>query len=455
MPVSPIDYGRYGNQQMVQVFEEENRHALWLMVEKAVAKAQADLGMIPKDAAEDIIETADPEAVTLARALELEEITRHDVAALFEAIAEKCKGPGARWVHFGLTSNDVKDTALGLQLKTAYDVLLPQVDLLANALAKAAEETRGLVAIGRTHGQHAVPITYGLRFSVWLDEVMRHRERLLASSKTAAVGKISGATGSHAALGSIGLDLQKSVMKELGLDAPLATTQIIQRDRHAESILNLANLSASIEKIATDIRSLQRTEIGEVAEPFARGKQVGSSAMPHKRNPVTCEKVCGIARTIRSLAAPALENVISWEERDITHSSTERFIIPQAFILSDYIVREMTAIIEGLQIDTKAVEQNLHGSDESTLSEYILTQLTRAGLERPKAHAILRNLTTEAREQDISLTEAIRSDETTSEVFARADIDVDNYIRMIKKTSAVIVDATIRKFTRTIKSHKN
>jgi adenylosuccinate lyase len=445
MPVSPIDYGRYGNQQMVQIFEEEHRHALWLLVEKTVAKAQADLGMIPKYAAEDIIETANPEAVTLARALELEEMTRHDVAGLFEAIAEKCKESGARWVHFGLTSNDIKDTALGLQLKAAYGVLLPQVNLLARALATAAQKTKDILAIGRSHGQHAVPITYGLRFSVWLDEIMRHRTRLLASCKTAAVGKIAGATGSHAALGSIGLDLQRSVMGELGLSAPLATTQIVQRDRHAESVLNLANLAATIEKIATDIRNLQRTEIGEVSEPFAQGKQVGSSAMPHKRNPVTCEKICGIARTIRSLAAPALEDVVSWEERDISHSSTERFVIPQAFILTDYVVREMTAIISGIQLHTEAIERNLKGSNESTLSEYILTQLTRAGLERPKAHEILRGLTTKALRENISLIDAVSADEQTSEVFAHAEIDVEKYLQSIRHTSALIVDDTVRK----------
>lgn len=445
MPVSPIDYGRYGNPQMVQIFEDEHRHELWLMVEKTVAKAQAELGMIPKDAARDIMENANPETVTLARTLELEESTRHDVAALFEAIAEKCKGPGARWVHFGLTSNDIKDTALGLQLKAAYEVLLPQVDLFATALATAAQKTKEILAIGRSHGQHAVPITYGLRFSVWLDEIMRHRERLVASSKTAAVGKIAGATGSHAALGSVGIDLQRSVMKELGLSVPLATTQIIQRDRHAESVLNLANLAASVEKIATDIRSLQRTEIGEVSEPFAQGKQVGSSAMPHKRNPVTCEKVCGIARTIRSLAAPALEDVISWEERDISHSSTERFVIPQAFILTDYIVREMTAIISGLELHKEAIDRNLRGSNESTLSEYILTQLTRAGLERPKAHELLRELTTKALRENISLIEAVSADDQTSEVFARAEIDVEKYLQSIRDTSTLIVDATTRK----------
>jgi len=454
MPVNPIDYGRYGHPEMVELFEEKFRHDLWLEVERAVAKAQADLSMIPRDAAEDIMNSAVSEKVTLARTMEIESRTRHDVAALFEAIAEKCEGSGSRWVHFGLTSNDVKDTALGLQLKKACEILLFQLDLLSKVLMIKAEETKDLLAIGRSHGQHAVPITYGIRFSVWLDEVLRHRQRVLAAKDRIAIGKIAGATGSHAAIGSIGLELQQRVMQELELDAPIATTQIIQRDRHAEAILVLSNLAASLDKFATDLRTLQRTEIGETFEPFAGGKQIGSSAMPHKRNPVTCEKISGLARYIRSLAAPALENVISWEERDITHSSTERFVIPQAFILTDYIVREMTRVIEGLEIDSEAVERNLVGSNESTLSEYILTQLTKAGMERPKAHEILRKLNIQARDQNTSLSEIVRADEKTAAIFANANVDVMGYFESIKETSRKIVSAVIRKYKETIGTSK-
>ncbi|MDF1537505.1 MAG: adenylosuccinate lyase, partial [Candidatus Thorarchaeota archaeon] len=353
-------------------------------------------------------------------------------------------------VHFGLTSNDVKDTALALQLKSAYKILLPQVDLLLEALAVRANESADIVAVGRSHGQHAVPITYGLRFVVWLDEILRHRERLVEARKRAIVGKIAGATGSHAALGKVGLELQQKVMENLGLHAPIATTQIVQRDRLAESILTLANLAASIEKFATNVRNLQRTEIGEVFEPFAKGKQVGSSAMPHKRNPVSCEKICGIARYTRSLVAPALENVISWEERDITHSSTERFVVPQAFILVDYLVREMTRVIHGLEIDTTAVELNLTISNEAILSEYILTQLTKSGLERPKAHNILRNLSVKAREQDTTLLKLVKTDVKTKEVLKGTEIDIDKYFDSIRKTSKHIVEISVKKFRETV-----
>ncbi|TFH01860.1 MAG: adenylosuccinate lyase, partial [Candidatus Thorarchaeota archaeon] len=308
MPVSPIDYGRYGHPDMVTIFEEEYRHSLWLRIESAVSEVQAEMGLIPKEAAADIRKTAKPDIVTLERTMQIEERTRHDVVALFEAIAEKCEGSGSRWVHFGLTSNDIKDTALGLQLKAAFDVLIPQINLLCDSLLKRAKETQDLIAIGRSHGQHAVPITYGIRFTVWLEEIYRHKKRILSAKDSTGVGKISVATGSHAALGPSGFDIQKKVLKNLGLNVPIATTQIIQRDRLAEAITSLANLASTIDKIATDLRNLQRTEIAETYEPFAKGKQVGSSAMPHKRNPVTCEKLSGLARIVRSLVPPALEN---------------------------------------------------------------------------------------------------------------------------------------------------
>ncbi len=443
MPVCPIDYGRYGHRDMVRLFEEEYRHALWLRIEATVAEVQAELGIIPSEAAEDIIATARPEVVTLERTMEIEALRRHDVAALYEAIAEECQGPGRRWVHYGLTSNDVKDTALALQLRAAFDVLLPQVDALCDTLARRAEETVDLVAVGRSHGQHAVPITYGIRFAVWLDELRRHRLRLLEARHRAVVGKVAGATGSHAALGPVGLEMQDRVLTRLGLGVPIATTQIVQRDRHAEAVLTLANLAATLDKIATDIRSLQRTEIGEVAEPFARGEQVGSSAMPHKRNPVTCEKICGIARLIRSLATPALENVVSWEERDISHSSTERFVIPQSFILTDYIVREMTRVIEGLTIYTDRVAKNLEMTRGMIFSEYVVTALTQAGVERPVAHEILREVTARAEQEGVGLIDAAASHPRLRDIIKHLSLDTDNYYESIRAVSRTIVENAI------------
>jgi adenylosuccinate lyase len=451
MTISPIDYGRYGHPEMVDVFEEEQRHALWLSIEAAVAQVQAEMKLIPKEAALDIKKTAIPSIVTLERTMEIEKNTRHDVVALFEAIAEKCKGPGARWIHFGLTSNDIKDTALGLQLKGAFEVLLPQLDSLCNALLKRAKETQDLIAIGRSHGQHAVPITYGIRFSVWLDEMRRHKMRLLAARESVVVGKIAGATGSHAALGPQGIDLQKQVLQKLGLNEPIATTQIIQRDRLAETISALANLASSIDKIATDLRNLQRTEIAETSEPFVRDKQVGSSAMPHKQNPVICEKISGLARVVRSLVPPTLENVVSWEERDISHSSTERFVVPQAFILTDYQVRELARVIAGLEIHPEAVEKNLNFSNESILSEYVITLLTKAGLERPYAHERLRAFSTQARERNKGLLATIREDPELSEVLDKNKVNLSEYYNNIREVSRRIVRNAEDAFRETLK----
>jgi len=439
MPVSPIDYGRYGHPDMVTVFEEEHRHSLWLSIEAAVAEAQAAMNVIPKEAAADIRKTAKPDVVTLERTMEIEKRTRHDVVALFEAIAEKCEGPGARWIHYGLTSNDIKDTALGLQLKAAFDILIPQINILCESLIKKAKETQDLIAVGRSHGQHAVPITYGIRFTVWLEEFHRHKNRVLRAKESTGVGKISGATGSHAALGPSGFDIQKRVLENLGLNVPIATTQIVQRDRLAEAITSLANLASSIDKIATNLRNLQRTEIAETYEPFAKGKQVGSSAMPHKRNPVTCEKLSGLARIVRSLVPPALENVVSWEERDISHSSAERFIIPQAFVLTDYMVRELNHVIEGLTIDAKAVSKNLNLSNDSIMSEYVVTLLTKAGLERPKAHEKLRALSNSAQAAGTSLFDAVRKDSDLSGVIDMEQLQLEEYYNSIREVSRRIV----------------
>ncbi len=450
MPVSPIDYGRYGHPEMVEIFEEEYRHRLWLKIEAAVAKAQASEGLIPKEAAKDIEKTARPNIVTLARTMEIESKTRHDVVALYEAIAEKCEGSGARWVHFGLTSNDIKDTALGLQIKGAYDVLLPQLDVLCDTIIRRAEETKELITVGRSHGQHAVPITYGLRFAVWLDEMRRHKLRLRAARESAIVGKIAGATGSHAAMGQVGIKIQKEVLEELGLQVPIATTQIVQRDRLAEVVTTLANLSSSIDKIVTDLRNLQRSEIGETFEPFAKGKQVGSSAMPHKRNPVTCEKISGLARVVRSLVPPALENVVSWEERDITHSSTERFLIPQAFILSDYIVRELNRVLEGLVIDRDAIKRNLDLSNQSILSELIVTALTKEGFERPKAHEKVRAHSQVAIQSSKGLLDIVRADPDFTELVEKGGLDIEKYYDEIREVSKEIVKKAVFEYRKTL-----
>jgi adenylosuccinate lyase len=326
-----------------------------------------------------------------------------------------------------------------MQLKGAFEILIPQIEILSKTLLNRAKETEDLIAVGRSHGQHAVPITYGIRFAVWSEEIYRHKNRLIQAMESVSVGKISGATGSHAALGPQGFDIQKKVLTQLGLNVPVATTQIIQRDRIAEAITSLANLASSIDKIATNLRNLQRTEIAETYEPFAKGKQVGSSAMPHKRNPVTTEKLSGLARIVRSQVPPALENVVSWEERDISHSSAERFIIPQTFILTDYMIRELSRVIDGLTIDEEAVVKNLNLSKDSILSEYVVTLLTKVGLERPKAHEKLRALSSSAKAAETSLLDAVSKDEELTDILDVKQLKLEEYYNNIRETSRRIV----------------
>jgi adenylosuccinate lyase len=263
------------------------------------------------------------------------------------------------------------------------------------------------------------------------------------------VGKVAGATGSHAALGPQGIEMQRMVLTDLGLGLPIASTQIIQRDRIAESVMALANLASSIDKIATDLRNLQRTEIGETLEPFSKGKQVGSSAMPHKQNPVTCEKISGLARMVRSLVQPALENVVSWEERDISHSSTERFVIPQAFILTDYITREITRVLEGLTIDERAVARNLELTKGAIMSELLVTMLTKAGFERPKAHEKLRAHSQVARQSGKDFLEVVRGDPDFTDLLREGDLDIDKYYGNIRAVSSQIVQEAISEYRKT------
>jgi adenylosuccinate lyase len=270
--------------------------------------------------------------------------------------------------------------------------------------------------------------------------------RLVHAKSNAVVGKIAGATGSHAAIGLRGIDLQNKVLSRLGLGTPIATTQIVQRDRHAEVVLTLANLAGSIDKIATNFRSLQRTELAETYEPYAKEKQIGSSAMPHKRNPIICEKICGLSRLVRGLVNPALESIVSWEERDISHSSTERFVIPQSFILVDYIVREMTRVIEDLTIDIDAVKRNLELSKSSILSEYVMTSLIRAGLDRPTAHKKMRNLSANAQKHGRNLIETAYADPELKTLLSDTKLDVEDYYNSIREVSREIVNNAIYAF---------
>ena len=391
MPILPIDTGRYGTAEMRRIFEEENRLQRYLDVEAALAWAHAEVGNIPREDAQKIMEMASTRYVKIERVKEIEKEIRHDVMAMVKALAEVCGKSGA-YVHLGATSYDIVDTATALQLKEALNLIEKKLTELEKILIEKAEEHKETIMVGRTHGQHALPITLGFKFAVWMKEISRHIQRLRECKKRILVGKMSGAVGTMAGLGPHAMKIQKLVMQRLGLKPAEITTQIVQRDRHAELVCLLAMIASTLDKFATEIRELQRPEIGEMAEPFLREKQIGSSTMPHKRNPELCERICGLAKIMRSLTVPALENIVTWHERDLTQSSAERFIIPEACILIDYMLRLMTGIIENLYVDKEKMRRNLEITQGRIMSEAVMIKLVEKGMNRQEAHELLRKL---------------------------------------------------------------
>ncbi len=391
MPVLPIDTGRYGTAEMRRVFQEETRVQKMLDVEAALAWAHAKVGNIPKEDAERIAAMASTGHVRLERVKEIEQEIRHDIASLVRALAEACGSSGA-YVHLGATSYDIVDTATALQLREALKLIAKKLDNLEEILMEKAARYRSTLMIGRTHGQHALPITLGFKFSVWMREVSRHIQRLRECKERVLVGKITGAVGVQASLGSQAMKIQQIVMERLGIEHADISTQIVQRDRHAELICLLAIIASTLDNFATEIRQLQRPEIGELFESFQADKYVGSSTMPHKRDPETCETVCGLAKIVRSLVIPALENVVTWHERDMTQSSAERFLIPEACILIDHMLLSMISVISNLVVDEERMRKNAQLSQGRAMSEAVMTALTRKGMNRQEAHELLRRL---------------------------------------------------------------
>jgi adenylosuccinate lyase len=390
LPILPIDTRRYGTPEMTRIFEEEKRLEMMLEVEAALAWAHGEVGNIPKKDVAAIVEKASTEYVKLKRVKEIERQIRHDVMALVRALAEVCGSSGA-YVHLGATSSDILDTATALQLKEALQVIEERLSNLEAVLLERAEKHRESVMMGRTHGQHALPTTLGFKFAVWTREVARHIQRLRDCRDRLLLGKMSGAVGTQAGLGSQALMIQHLVMERLAIEEADISTQIIQRDRHAELTCILANAASTLDNIASEVRELQRPEIGEVFEPFWR-KQVGSSTMPHKRNPMICERICGLAKVMRSLVSAALENVPTWHERDLTQSSCERFVIPEECILLDYMLVLMTRVLRGLEVDEERMLHNMELTQGRMMSEAVMLALAKKGMGRQKAHGLIREL---------------------------------------------------------------
>ena len=442
MAIHPIEY-RYGTADMRAVWGEENRFSCIVRAEVALAMASAAHQFIPATAATAI--AAGAENTTLSRAKEIEEEINHDMMAIVKAIAEQC-GDGGGFVHYGATSNDILDTATGLQIKRSLVVLDEKLRTLLAALLKRSHETRMLVCAGRTHGQIGVPTTYGLRFAIWASEIARHIERLEQMTPRVAIGQLTGAVGTQAALGEKGMEIQETMMEILGLSSVDVSNQVVARDRYAEYFMFLANVATTLDKMGIEIRTLQRTEIAEVEEAFG-SRQVGSSTMPHKRNPIKSEQVCGLARVVRSSVEPALQNNTLWDERDLTNSSCERVLFPEASILTDHILSLMIRVIEGLTIRPDRIAKNLSLLQGVNMAEAVMIELTRRGLDRQEAHEVMRRASMDALARGIPLSQVLSADRVVTRFITQEEIqaflDPLHYIG----TAPAQVDSVIRKLT--------
>ncbi len=408
---------------MKRVFTEENKLQRWLDVEAALARAHARLGRIPREAADEISRKASTKYVKLERVKEVEREINHDVMAMVRVLSEVCEGDAGKYVHLGATSYDIVDTAWALMLRDAIGIIESRLKELKSVLIGLADEHKETVCIGRTHGQHALPFTYGMKFAIWASEVNRHLDRLRACAKKVLVGKMSGAVGTMAGFGEEGFEIQRLVMDELGIREVEIANQVVPRDNYAELIFLNALIASTLNRIAKEIRNLQRTEIGEVFEPFG-AKQVGSSTMSHKRNPHRSERICGISRVIMSHVFPALENNALLEhERDLTNSSAERIIIPESFILLDYILLEMIQILKGLDFNYENIERNLNLTGGLIMSENVMLNIVKKGIGRQEAHEILRELSLKCVKEKIPFKKAILEHEVLGKLVTEKELE--------------------------------
>lgn len=424
-PVCPLDF-RYGREVMKRILSHPARVRSILKVEAALVEELAEEGLIPREAAEEVRKKATLEHVSLKRVEEIEGEIRHDLMAIVKALTEVCEGDAGRYIHLGVTSYDIIDTAIALQLKEALKIIEEDLKELIVELARKAKEHRDTPMIGRTHGQHAVPITLGLKLSVWTAEFLRHLKRLDDARDRILVGKISGATGSGAALKALGVadtvEFERRLLQRLGLGREEGSTQIVQRDRFNELLSILANISTTVEKVATEIRTLQRTEIGELYEAFDVKSQVGSSTMAHKRNPITLENITGLARMVRSNLIPAFESSIQWNERDLANSSAERFTIPHSLILTDDILVKLKGVITNLGVDRERMLANLYLTKGAVMAESLMIELVKKGYGRQEAHEMVRRIAMRAQERGLNMLDEALKDEVVGGLFSREEL---------------------------------
>ena len=407
---------RYSVAELTEIWSDEHKFQTWLKVEIAVTEAWGDEGVIPP---KDVAAITSKARVDVPDVMRYIDETHHDVTAFLRSVADSL-GDESRWVHYGLTSNDVWDTATCLQLVDALDFLTAQVGELKSVISRRAVEHRRTICIGRTHGVHAEPTTFGLKLAVWVDELRRHEERLALVREHVAVGQMSGPVGTHA---SVPPSVEANACARLGLGVAPITTQIIQRDRHAFFLSVLAGVGASLEKFATEIRALQRTEIREAEEPFAEGAQTGSSSMPHKRNPELCERVCGLARTLRGYATVGLENVPLWHERDISHSGAERIAFPDSTGLLAYSLKIFTGVMHGLVVYPDRMRANVEKTRGLVFSAKVLNALLAAGMTRDEAYRLVTSHAMKAWHEDLPYRELLEADPEITTRLSPADLD--------------------------------
>ena len=446
-PVCPLDY-RYGRKEVKEIFDEKHRLQFLLDVEAALAQAHAKVGNIPQSAADEITKKASVEYVKVDRVKEIESETKHDIMAITKALGEVCEKDAGKYVHLGATSYDIVDTANALQFAAATGYIQKDLKDLRKTLVGLAKKHKKTVMLGRTHGQQTIPITFGLKMAGFAMEVDRHLERMHECKSRLLVGKLSGSVGTGAALGKNALKLQEYMLKDLKLGVEDVSTQIVARDRYNELLSVLCNIATSMEKFATEIRNLQRDEIGEVAESFESKKQVGSSTMPHKRNPITCEQVCGLARVVRGFMIPAFENAIQWHERDLCNSSSERFILPHSLILTDWIAYQTNTVFKNLKVFPERMMKNMEISKGLPMAESLMTKLINKGMGRGESHELMRKISLKTIEKNASLKEVFLEENKKLNLLTQGEVDEALDPKNYLGASEQIVDRVIKKLER-------
>ena len=422
LAILPIDSGRYGTKEMIEIFSEQKKIDYQLEIEGAAAISQSEIGIIPKTVGKKILKAATSGKITAKRIKQLEAKSDHDTAALVESLNEKCTKEVRPWIHYGLTSNDLVDTSNSMQMRDTLKIIEPKVGKLATILAQRAVKHGKIPAVGRTHGQHTSIISFGLKFANWAAEMGKHVERIEEIKKRILICKTLGVVGTGSLMGAKSLEVQKRVAKRLKLYPAEVTTQVVPRERYAEYVFELALIGATLEKIAVEIRNLQRTEIGEVAEQFKKG-QMGSSAVPVKRNPIKSERISSLSKMVRSQVAITFENIPLWHERDLSNSANERFVIPIVSILVDEMLESMTKIILNLMVNEKRIVENLYITKGQIFAEFVLEALIKKGVPRFVAYKDVQRVAFLANDKNMQYIDAIKKDKAFSSKLTDKEID--------------------------------